>query len=365
MSEWTVACDFLFQNGGAEKVVSSLIHDVLRDKSKLVYLAGDGDVVTDVAGCVPQTRVLPTGMAGEKSYRHLSPLYPTFLQRRSAIEGNVIASSYAFAHHLRATGSKVVYCHSPLRQVWSGAEDYLESASACQRVALNAVRNRLRLRDRAAARTADAYIATSSVVKDRIHDYYGRANVEVIPPPIDVDRFATSHWVAPGCRGDSYLFVGRLVEPYKRVSLAIEAFRRLPHLRLVIAGDGRDRQRLENSASPNVEFVGWKRGEELVGLYQQARGLIFPSTDDFGIVPVEAAAAATPTICHRSGGALDTVVHGQTGIFFDTLDPRALADAVRVADANAWRREDLQRHAHRFSAPVFVDSMRSYLSQFS
>lgn len=352
MSDWSVVCDFLFHHGGAERVVSEVAGQVL-GQAPICYLAGTRDTIDAVAGDSPARPLLPGRIVTEDNYRLLSPGYPAYLRSLPVLQGNALVSSYAFAHHVRVAGRKVVYCHTPLRQVWSGAADYAQVQSRTGRHLTSPLRRYLRRADRAAARTAEQYIATSTAVKRRIEHYYGRSDVPIIPPPVDVERYAFQEWTAPAERDDYYLFVGRLVEPYKRARLAVEAFATMPDLRLVVAGDGRDRPELEAAAGPRTTFLGWQSTEQLAQLYAGARGVVFPSTDDFGIVPIEAMASGTPVVCYADGGVLDTVLRDRTGTMFDELTTESLVAAVRRAEVVDWDPDALADQAASFAAPVF------------
>jgi glycosyltransferase involved in cell wall biosynthesis len=174
------------------------------------------------------------------------------------------------------------------------------------------------------------FVALSQAVAARIHDHYGR-KAAVVHPPVDVDRIQPSG-EAPD---DFYLLVGGFV-PYKREALAIEAFRERGRP-LVVAGDGPMRRKVEAAAPANVRFVGRLSDDELTGLYQKCRALVYPQEEDFGIAAVEAQAAGRPVIAFGRGGVLDTVrplrsggdASSATGVWFDEPHPRSLADAVR------------------------------------
>ncbi len=352
MSDWSVVCDFLFHHGGAERVVSEVAGHVL-GQAPVAYLEGAPDTVETVTGGGPARRLLPRGVVTADNYRLFAPLYPAYLRSLPVLQGNALVSSYAFAHHVPVAGRKVVYCHTPLRQVWSGAADYARAQTRTGRHLAPPVHRYLRRADLAAARTADQYIATSTAVKARIERYYDRSDVPIIPPPVDVERYAFREWTAPADRDGYYLFVGRLVEPYKRVRLAVEAFRAMPDLRLVVAGDGRDRRELEAAAGPGTTFLGWQGTDQLARLYAGARGVVFPSTDDFGIVPIEATASGTPVVCYAEGGVVDTVLPDVTGTMFTEPTTASLVAAVRRAEATCWSPEAFRAQAATFAAPVF------------
>ncbi|MDQ2766766.1 MAG: glycosyltransferase, partial [Gemmatimonadota bacterium] len=191
----------------------------------------------------------------------------------------------------------------------------------------------------------DVYVANSTVVADRIRRFYDRASV-IVPPPVAVQRFTPVEKAE-----DFYLIVSRL-NPYKRVDLVVKAFNDLGRP-LVIIGDGPDRSTLERMAKPNIKFLGRLPDPEVAQYYARCRALLFPGDEDFGIVPLEANAAGRPVIAYKAGGALDTVVDGETGIFFSELTPESLTAAVLRAESTAWDSAAIRRHAEDFAEPQF------------
>jgi glycosyltransferase involved in cell wall biosynthesis len=199
-------------------------------------------------------------------------------------------------------------------------------------------------------------VAISSLVRERIDRIYGREST-VIFPPTDLRRFRPDP-IAPG---DHYLVLARLA-PYKRIDLAVEAFNELGR-RLIVVGDGRDRQRLEALAGPTVTFCGRLPQAEVDRLLYTCRALIWPGIEDFGLAPVEAMAAGRPVIARRAGGVLDTVLEGETGVFFDAAEPASLAQAVLRAEAIDWRTDRIRRHAQHFGLEPFAASLTALLSE--
>jgi glycosyltransferase involved in cell wall biosynthesis len=356
-ASWTLVHDFVFAPGGAERVAVALAERALGG-SPMAVLGGSHNALA-LAGFPSSTvRMLPPSLVQQRTYRQLAPLMPTLVSRVAPIEGNALVSSYAFAHYIRCTGKKVVYCHSPLRQIWSGAGMYSEVARFSERVGLRLTRDYLRRRDIAAAHDADVYIATNSLIRDRLVAYYGLKNVAVISPPLDTSMFYFDPAVE---REDAYLWVGRIIEPYKRLELAIDAVRGTSR-RLIVAGDGRDRARLEAKAPPNVEFIGWQDGDDLRALYQRIQAVVFTSEDDFGLVPVEAMACGTPTIAYRAGGAALSLVGGETGTFFEVQTVEELRRAMDISDGIAWDHAAISKAAAKYDSSSFEAQMHDLLS---
>ena len=206
----------------------------------------------------------------------------------------------------------------------------------------------LRLWDVASAARVDRFIANSSFIARRIAKAY-RREAEIVFPPVDLDAFE----IAPAPTRDFYFYIGQLV-PYKRVDLAVTACTRLGR-KLVVVGTGSEEARLRAMAGPTVEFRGWASNEELRFFYQNCRALLFPGEEDFGIVPLEAMASGRPVIAYGSGGALDTVVEGETGVFFDHQSEAELAAAIERFETIEERfdPQEIRRHARGFGRDVF------------
>jgi glycosyltransferase involved in cell wall biosynthesis len=206
-----------------------------------------------------------------------------------------------------------------------------------------------------AQRGTTTYVAISTEIQRRIKKYYQR-DAEIVFPPVDVDRFC------PVSRPrDYYLIVSRLV-PYKRIDLAVRAFTDLG-LPLKIVGDGRDRGALEIEAGPNIDFLGWVPDSELPSLVSHCRAFIFPGREDFGLAPVEAQAAGRPVIAFRDGGALDTVIEGVTGTFFDEPTAESLRDAVSAFDPDSISPRACRSNAERFGFDRFRFRLAKIIEQ--
>jgi glycosyltransferase involved in cell wall biosynthesis len=207
----------------------------------------------------------------------------------------------------------------------------------------------------------DHFVAISHHIADRIRRVYGRA-ADVIYPPVDLARFEV------GAPEDFYLVVSALV-PYKRIDLAVAAATRLRR-RLVVVGTGPEADRLRALGGPTVEFLGWRPDGEVAELLRRCRAVLFTGVEDFGIVPLEAAAAGRPTIALARGGALETMVGldeaeraAPTAVFFREQTVEAVVEAVRGFEAAEHRfvPKALRAHAERFDRPVFKERIRDYL----
>jgi glycosyltransferase involved in cell wall biosynthesis len=272
----------------------------------------------------------------------------------------IISNKSAFCFGVR-TSSKtrhVCYCLTPTRFVWD-FETYVarEQVGGMARRLVRPFLGWLRQWERAAAARADAFVAISNEVQERIRHLYDRESV-IIYPPVATERFVP----VPGGNHDGYfLIVSRLV-PYKRIDLAVRAFTELG-LPLWIGGSGRDGTRLQAMAGPNVRFLGHVPDEEMGRLMARCRAFVFPGLEDFGIAPVQAMAAGRPVIAYAGGGALDYVVEEVTGTFFHEQTSESLADAIHRFDESAFDPAAIRAHAQRFDARVFKSRIKAFVQE--
>lgn len=286
-----------------------------------------------------------------RRYRHYLPLFPLAIEQFDFHGYDlVISSSHCVARGVIVPPGTphVSFIHSPMRYVWDMYPEYFPRRGLAGRFIIPAFAHYLRMWDVTVAPRVDRYVCNSAFVAERVRRYYGREAGVVFPPSIDHQTKVP----AAGRREDFYLIVSAFA-PYKRVDLACEAFRDWDGRRLVIVGGGQDEQKLKRYAGPNVEFRGHVGPDEIRDLYTRARGLLFPGLEDFGIVPVEAQACGCPVIAFGKGGALETVVAGRTGVFFEEQTVAALRAAVLIHEKIRYRREDFQKNVRKFSDRAF------------
>ena len=240
----------------------------------------------------------------------------------------------------------ICICLTPTRYLWSGFDEYFKDTIL--RAAARPAISYLRKWDKVAANRPDLLVAISREVKKRIKKYYNRESV-VIYPPIDVERFKFQK--KDYTKENFFLVVSRLV-PFKRVDLVIQVFNKLG-LPLKIIGVGSEAPRLKNLAKENITFLGALTDRELSLYYRKARGLIFPQEEDFGKVVVEAHAAGTPAIAFKAGGALDTVISGVNGIFFEKQTVNDLTRAILRFEKLRFNSKKISESAERFSKNRF------------
>ncbi len=349
----TIAHDFAEAYGGAERILATIAS--IYPEAGVHAILGRRAVAERMGIAERFHSELPERSALLRHYRLLAPLYPGLVRARRLPDADVLlSSSYAFATAFRTRNDapQLCYCYSPLRFAWSMTDDYGEQLGTAAGLAMRPLAAALRRADRRAARRVTRFIAESDFIAEQIRRFYDRDSV-VIRPPVDTNLFAPGK---PGHDG-YYLFCGRLVEAYKRPSLAVEAFRRLGK-RLVVAGDGPALAELRAGAPDNIDFRGHLDDDELIPLMQRCAALVFPSRDDFGLMPVEVMACGRPAIAFAGGGALETVAPGLSGEFFQRQDADSLEAAVASFDPDAYDPAAIREHAEQFGAERFREAIR-------
>ncbi len=326
MSKIALAHHWLVSMRGGERVLEEMC--ALFPDAPIHTLVAQVDRLTER---ITSHRIIPSFLqrlpGATRHYKKLLPLFEYAIPRmRVAPDTRLVFSSDASM--IKGLGvpegvPHVCYCHSPPRYLWDLHETYLKGSAGIGmlgRFIFRRVLPSARRFDLAGARKVTHFIANSAFVRERIRRIYGRESV-VIPPPVSVDDFSPDR-----PREDFFLLVSEIT-PYKRVDLAVEAFRR-NGLRLVIIGDGSEMAALRGSAPENVTFLGRQSFAVLRQHLETCRAFIFPGIEDFGIAPCEAQAAGAPVIAFAQGGALETVKDGVSGVFFHEQTPEALVAAI-------------------------------------
>lgn len=357
-----IVCDFLTTMGGAENVVLAM-HEIFPDAPIYTAIYNEQKL--------PAFRALdirPSSLQRlPKKLRNYHKLFPTLaskaMKKLDLSEYDIIlTSSYLHANHLTKTrpNQKIIsYCHTPARYYWSHYDLYRKdpgfgSLNPLVRSLMPLLIPKQKKIDYAAAQNVDVFIANSTETARRIKKYYGRSST-VIHPPVDVRRFTPER-----TRDEHFVTLGRQL-PNKRFDLAVEACTRLG-LQLKVFGNGPLHADLVKKAGPTISFFTDRFGDASDAAVEKAlnsaRGFIFPSDEDFGIVAVEALAAGAPVVGYKNGGTLDIVEDGISG----TLFPRQTVDDVveAITRLNQYRFGPglLRQKAKRFDKALFISKLR-------
>jgi glycosyltransferase involved in cell wall biosynthesis len=296
---------------------------------------------------------------GVRHYRRFLPLFPAAVERFDLRGFDLVISS----SHCAAKGVVVhpgtrhlCYCHTPMRYVWNAFEEYFggrRSRTVTGRV-MTLLAPWLRSWDVATSRRVDHFVANSRTVASRIRRYYHRG-AAVVHPWVDTETFVPAG-APPADSGEGFYLVVSALVPYKRVDAAVRACA-LADQELVVVGEGPERGSLEKMAGAKTRFTGWLETDQLVRQYQSCRALLFPGEEDFGIVPLEAMACGRPVVALGRGGATETVVDGETGVFYKTPEAESLADAILRLEAGRWDPQRIRRRALEFSRDRYRQGM--------
>lgn len=349
--------DWLPYVGGAEYVIKAMlelfpdadVYTSVYNKEKVGDFLGDVKVYTSFIDKLPLAR------KRHQIYLNLMPLaFEQFDLRGYDV---VISSSTCCAKAVitDAQTPHICYCNTPMRYAWDLYFEYLdECKNPIKKAAVALVMHRARKWDVLTSNRVDYFIANSHNVARRIYKHYRRQS-HVIYPPVDTSPGINT----PYSQGDYYLVLSRLV-PYKRIDVAVEAFNELGKP-LVIAGDGPEMDKLRKMAKPNIRFMGRVSEEEKYELYRGCKAFLFPGEEDFGITPVEAQSFGKPVIALGRGGALETVIDGQTGVHYSEGNAKGLIEAVKRAETIDFNPDVIKQNALKFDWEMFKKQLKQFV----
>ncbi|TAL20061.1 glycosyltransferase family 4 protein [Patescibacteria group bacterium] len=351
--------DYLSQDGGAERVLRAF-HDLWPEAPVYTLLYDEERANPVFRSWKIRTSFLQKFPGAVGHYRWYLPLMPTATESYDLSDYDfVLSSSSAFAKGVlcRPETLHISYCHTPTRYLWTDTHSYLSELNAPQpiKAMLSLLSTNLRVWDRLAALRADRFIANSENVRERIRKYYGRQSV-VIHPPVDLSQFSLA-----GRPENFYLTGGRLVS-YKRFDLVVRAFNKLG-LPLRIFGTGPEEERLRQLAGANITFHGRVSDVEKAELYRKCLAFLHPQLEDFGITAIEAMGSGRPVIAYPAGGALETVIPGETGVFLQDQTWENLAHTVIRFDPGKFSPELIRSRALQFDSAVFKEKIRRYVQE--
>src|SRR5688572_20608680 len=302
-------------------------------------------------------------------YRQYLPLFPVAVEQFDLDDYElVISTSHCAAKSVVVTGRArhLCYCLTPMRYAWDQFDAYFgpDRVGKLGNRVLRPMLAALARWDRATEGRVHRYLAISQYVPRKIALYYNREST-LVYPPVDTEFYVppVPHAAEPPhlSQQSKFLVVSALV-PYKRVDLAMMAARQAG-VGLTVVGNGPERANLERYAGDGVELVGWLDDEEIRELYQSCIAAVLPGEEDFGIVPVEAQACGRPVVALGRGGALDTVIDGETGVLVPETTVESLSEGMKRAAATQWDSDRIRRHAEQFSRRRFVGDIERVVEE--
>lgn len=358
--------DWLTNMGGAEPLVLEL--HKLYPNAPIYTSVYDAKRMTAFADCDVRTTYLQKVLPRFLRYKHvLWPVLRAHAFRRLDMSEYdlIISSSTAEAKSVnkRPGATHICYCNTPTRYYWSHYEEFKNSfhfgiLNILIKPVIPPFVWLMRKFDLKAAGGVDHFVANSNEVKARIKKYYGRDST-VIFPAVDVERYINAPKSVTEQKRSGFIMWGRHV-PYKKFDLAIKACNKLG-VSLTVVGTGPETERLKAIAGPTITFTGRVSDDELVRLAYAHEAFLFPGDEDFGIAPVEALSAGLPVIAYKSGGALDYVVEGETGTFFNQQTVTDLSKAIKNFDPIRYNKKHIQTFSKKFSSARFRSEIKSFI----
>ncbi len=356
--------DWLTGMRGGEKVFEFLCR-LYPEADRFTLVHEPGSVSAEIEGRGVTTSWLQ-GLPGAKRwYRYYLPILPLAAESLDLLDYDLVISNSTCVVKgvlTRPEALHISYVHSPMRYIWDLHQDYFPRSNWLNRLLAPPLLACLRAWDVTSAQRVDHFIANSSFIEQRIAKYYRRSST-VIHPPVETSRFE-----GVSKPGEAFLVVSALVVS-KGVDYIVEAFNQNGRP-LRIVGTGPLEQELRRRARPNIEFLGWVSDEELVAEYLGCRALIHGAIEDFGIAPLEAAAAGKPTIALGRGGVLDTIIPSgtdrtPTGVFFAERNAASLALGLLEFELieQQFEPEALRAHARCFGEDVAREQLLSFIER--
>lgn len=354
-----IAHDWLTNMGGAEKVVINFT-ELYPEAPVYTTVYNGKNLDSSLKNINVKTTFLQKIKGVNKKHQSLLPLMPLAWEQLDFNEYDVVLSSSSSCAKGVVTSPDtmhVCYCHTPMRYAWEFYNEYMEREKIgfLKRKLIPIIMNYIRIWDVTSANRVDYFIANSENVAKRIRKHY-RREAFVIHPPVRASYFNISD-----IDEDYFVIVSRLV-PYKRVDLAVEAFNELG-LPLIVIGGGPQEDYLKSIAKDNVKILGRQSDEVIKEHYAKCRAFIFPGEEDFGITPLEAQASGRPVIAFGKGGALETVVEGKTGIFFEKQTKEDLISAVEKFQGIVFDKQEIRNHALQFDEEVFKKKIECFINE--
>ncbi|MDO8497023.1 MAG: glycosyltransferase [bacterium] len=358
-----IVYDWIDSWGGVERVLLTL-HEIYPEA--VFYTSYYDEKKAGWAKDIPmKTSFIQKLPSFIKHNRVLSlPFYPFAFETFNFSEfDTVISVSSSFAKGIvtKPTTFHLAYVLTPMRYVWIDSKLYLSQNPLFQ-LAIPYMKY-LKTWDTVAARRPDKLVSISRTVQERCQRYYGLES-DIIYPPFDIDYWKNLAKKKPAGLHDIqdfYLVVSRL-EPYKKVDLVLEVFKKYPDKNLILVGEGRQKEKLMSNVASNTHFLSKVSDEELSYLYTHAKALVMPQEEDFGYVALEAQALGCPVIAYKKGGACETI-EPRNGIFFDHQTVKSLSEAVERFHTMSYNGKSVSvessKWLEKFSKQRFVKAFKS------
>lgn len=354
--------DFFTQWGGGERVLKTFTE--IWPDAPIFVIAKDQKLVDEfLPGKKVTASFLQNWPGMPKAFKYYLSFMPRAIESFDFSDFDVVlsdSSAYAKGAITKSPAKHICYLHTPTRYLTSDKKEYLATAPIplplIGQPIVKMMLKHLTKWDLQASKRPDYLIANSKFIAKRTEQYYDRTPDEVLFPPVDTTQFKIVNKI-----GGYWLVLGRN-EPYKRTDLAVLAANQLS-LKLKVVGGGTKLSQLQKIAGPTIEFLGRVSDAELADLYAHAIGLIFPPKEDAGMTPLESMASGRPVIAYGEGGALESIVPGVTGEFFNEQTVESLMEALKIFDPSKYDPQKIRQHALMFDKELFKTKIKAIVEK--
>ncbi|MEK7432775.1 MAG: glycosyltransferase family 4 protein [Cyanobacteriota bacterium] len=304
----------------------------------------------------------------QKKYKNYLPLMPFAIEQIDLSEYDlIISSSHAVAKGVLTSPNQlhICMCYSPIRYAWDMQHQYLKESglnTGIKGLIARYFLHKIRIWDYRTASGVDEFIAISDFIAKRIKKVYGRDST-VIYPPVDINNFKIQEK-----KENFYFTAGRMV-PYKKISVIVDAFSKMPDKKLYVIGAGDEFEKIKQKAGKNVILLGYQPTEILIEYMQKAKAFIYCAEEDFGIIPLEAQACGTPVIAYGRGGLKETIIdineNDPTGVLFYEQTTESIIKAIEIFETNIneIKAKNCRKNALKFSEDVFIENFKAFIEE--
>lgn len=350
--------DWLVTNAGAEKVLRAII-DIYpnADIFSLVDFLSEDDRYNVLNKKYGKTSFIQKLPFSKKHFRNYLPFFPKAVESFNLSSYDlIISSSWAVAKGVKKHENQlhICYCHTPIRYAWDLYSEYTSSLKEPKKTLVKKTLKSIRDWDIKTLNRVDYFIANSIYVSNRIEKTY-KKDSRVIYPPID-----TKNFILKEKKEDFYLTACRLV-PYKKTSLIVKAFNKMPDKKLIVIGDGEEFNLIKKIAKKNVILLGYQSFESMISYMQKAKAFMYAAVEDFGIVPIEAMSCGTPVIALNKGGTAETVTDGITGVHFENQTTMDIIDAVNRFETISFNHKEISISVQNYSTDRFKKEFKDFV----
>jgi glycosyltransferase involved in cell wall biosynthesis len=357
--------EWLVNHAGSEKCVESFVN-IWNDADifSLVDFLTEIDRNKILKGKSATTSIIQKLPLSRNHFRKYFFLFPFAIEQFDLSNYNLIISSSHFVAKGVITNAEQLhfcYCHTPVRYAWDLYHQYIKESGLDKNIKGLLAKyflHKIRIWDSTTSNRVDYFIANSNYIASKIKKIYGR-EAKVINPPVDIEKFGLE-----SKKDEYYLTASRFVA-YKRIDLIVQAFAKMPHLKLIVIGNGEDENKIKKYATKNIEFVGYQSESGLKNYLQKAKAFVFAAIEDFGITVIEAHSCGTPVIALGRGGTAETVIDGVNGLLFKEQTVESIVEAVKKFEimAGTFDADKIFNTAKNYSRKSFEEKILTFVNE--